>query len=308
MSKTTPFCPMCKKNGKSEAEYTSHFMRESRDENSVPLCPILLAMKCNRCGAAGHIASRCPDKVCVFCNKNGHTVSYCTNAPKDVIDAFLEKRSNDYEDRKFRGKNDFNNRREERPAFRGDEQPTFRRDERPVFRGDEQPMFRREERPTFRRDEQPVSRPMFRREEKTVIVVKEELPVKKEDFDNMFPTLGGKTKVVSSPVATMNFISIAKAAVDLPEPKVVVIEKKIVVNKVVNYDYSHDVESDEDIDVEEYRQQLLDSLIEKHQSGKNVNEPWDTVYSKITRVVDKRVREYEEYLEMKNRTVNDDDW
>jgi hypothetical protein len=294
---------MCKKHGKSEAEYTSHFMRESRDENSVPLCPILLDMKCNRCGAAGHIASRCPDKVCVFCNKNGHTVSYCTNAPKDVIDAFLEKRSNDYEDRKFRGKNDFNNRREERPAFRGDEQPTFRREERQAFRGDEQPAFRREEQPMFRREE----RPMFRREEKPV-VVREELPVKKEDFEDMFPTLGGKSKSVSSSVATMNFISIAKAAVDLPEPKVIVIEKKIVVNKVVNYDYEHEVETDEDIDVEEYRQQLLDSLIEKHQSGKNVNEPWDTVYSKITRVVDKRVREYEEYLEMKNRTVNDDDW
>ena len=87
MSKVTPFCPMCKKHGKSEAEYTSHFMRESRDENSRPLCPILLDMKCNRCGNAGHIAARCPDKVCVFCNKNGHTVSYCTNAPKDVIDA-----------------------------------------------------------------------------------------------------------------------------------------------------------------------------------------------------------------------------
>jgi hypothetical protein len=300
---------MCKKHGKSEAEYTSHFMRESRDENSRPLCPILLDMKCNRCGAAGHIAARCPDKVCVFCNKNGHTVSYCTNAPKDVIDAFLEKRSNDYEDRKFRGKNDFNNRREERPAFRGDEQPMFRREERPTFRGDEQPMFRREERPTFRSNEQPMSRPVFRREEKPV-VVREELPVKKEDFEDMFPSLGGKSKPVSSSVATMNFISIAKAAVDLPEPKVVVVDKKIVVNKVVNkvVNYDYDEETDEDIDVEEYRQQMIDNLIEKHQNSKNVNEPWETVYSKINRIVDKRVLEYEEYLSMKNRTVTDDDW
>jgi hypothetical protein len=50
------FCPVCKKNGKSEAEYTSH---NTRDENDNPICPILLDIVCNYCGENGHIASKC---------------------------------------------------------------------------------------------------------------------------------------------------------------------------------------------------------------------------------------------------------
>jgi len=50
------FCPVCKKNGKSETEYTSH---NTRDENDNPICPLLLEIVCNHCGEKGHIAAKC---------------------------------------------------------------------------------------------------------------------------------------------------------------------------------------------------------------------------------------------------------
>ena len=50
------FCPVCRKNGKSEAEYTSH---NTRDENDNPICPIILDTVCNYCGENGHIAAKC---------------------------------------------------------------------------------------------------------------------------------------------------------------------------------------------------------------------------------------------------------
>jgi hypothetical protein len=50
------FCPLCRKNGMSEAEYTSH---NTRDENDNPTCPILLDIVCNYCGEKGHIATKC---------------------------------------------------------------------------------------------------------------------------------------------------------------------------------------------------------------------------------------------------------
>lgn len=54
------FCPVCKKNGKSELEYTSH---NTRDENDNPICPILLDIVCNYCGEKGHIAVKCEAKL-----------------------------------------------------------------------------------------------------------------------------------------------------------------------------------------------------------------------------------------------------
>ena len=97
-----PFCPICKKNGKTEAEYSSHFIRETSDENSKITCPILLNMECNHCGEKGHIVAKCLSKKCVYCNEFGHTVSRCSAAPKDVIDKFLDERHNNYVDRKDR--------------------------------------------------------------------------------------------------------------------------------------------------------------------------------------------------------------
>lgn len=54
------YCKVCHDAGKSEAEYRSHFIRETRDPNSKVTCPTLLALEC------------------LYCYKNGHTVKYCS--------------------------------------------------------------------------------------------------------------------------------------------------------------------------------------------------------------------------------------
>ena len=54
------YCKVCHDAGKSEAEYRSHFTRESPDPKSKVLCPTLLALECR------------------YCFKNGHTVKYCS--------------------------------------------------------------------------------------------------------------------------------------------------------------------------------------------------------------------------------------
>ena len=70
------FCPVCKKNGKSEAEYNSH---NTRDEQDNILCPILLNVVCNYCKENGHIAIKCPNKRCSQCRDYGHTNFNCPN-------------------------------------------------------------------------------------------------------------------------------------------------------------------------------------------------------------------------------------
>lgn len=52
-----PFCKVCKDAGKSEAEYTSHFVKD-RERNVI--CPTLLS------------------HVCGFCKKSGHSWGHCT--------------------------------------------------------------------------------------------------------------------------------------------------------------------------------------------------------------------------------------
>jgi len=95
-----PFCPVCKKNGRPESEYNSHFIRETSDENSAITCPILLNMECNHCGEKGHLVAKCPQKRCVFCNEFGHTVSRCTAGSQQEIDRFLDERHNNYVQRR----------------------------------------------------------------------------------------------------------------------------------------------------------------------------------------------------------------
>lgn len=53
------YCAVCHAAGKSEAVYTSHFIRETRDPNSRVTCVTLLSQECR------------------FCFKKGHTVKYC---------------------------------------------------------------------------------------------------------------------------------------------------------------------------------------------------------------------------------------
>lgn len=53
------FCAVCKAAGKSEEEYTSHFVRESRDQNAKVVCPVLLKTVCRYCKKTGHTKSHC---------------------------------------------------------------------------------------------------------------------------------------------------------------------------------------------------------------------------------------------------------
>lgn len=54
-------CQFCMNIGKTEAEYTSHFTRESHDINSKVVCPELLALNCRYCLKSGHTVKYCPD-------------------------------------------------------------------------------------------------------------------------------------------------------------------------------------------------------------------------------------------------------
>jgi len=54
------FCGHCKKLGKTEREYTSHFPRASLDMNSPVTCPEILKTECTFCHEFGHWASYCP--------------------------------------------------------------------------------------------------------------------------------------------------------------------------------------------------------------------------------------------------------
>jgi hypothetical protein len=59
-----PYCKVCHDAGKTESEYTSHFVRETPEPTSKVLCPTLLQQKCS------------------YCSKSGHTVKYCKDALK----------------------------------------------------------------------------------------------------------------------------------------------------------------------------------------------------------------------------------
>jgi hypothetical protein len=57
-----PFCKVCQDAGKSESEYTSHFVRSLPDSygNTTVTCPVLAATECRYCYKKGHTAKFCP--------------------------------------------------------------------------------------------------------------------------------------------------------------------------------------------------------------------------------------------------------
>jgi len=55
-----PFCKVCHDAGKSEKEYTSHFVKSEPGPNGKVVCPTLLAQECRFCFAHGHTAGYCP--------------------------------------------------------------------------------------------------------------------------------------------------------------------------------------------------------------------------------------------------------
>jgi hypothetical protein len=54
------FCKVCHDAGKTEQEYTSHFVRASPAPNAPVVCPTLLAQECRYCFEPGHTVSCCP--------------------------------------------------------------------------------------------------------------------------------------------------------------------------------------------------------------------------------------------------------
>jgi hypothetical protein len=56
-----PFCKVCYDAGKSEREYTSHYVKSKPGEEGKVVCPYLLSLVCSYCKKkAGHTARHCP--------------------------------------------------------------------------------------------------------------------------------------------------------------------------------------------------------------------------------------------------------
>ena len=76
------YCKVCHDAGKSESEYRSHFLRESRDPNSRIVCPTLLSLECRYCFEKGHTVKYCA----VLKKKERSTSSVHNNAQKKATE------------------------------------------------------------------------------------------------------------------------------------------------------------------------------------------------------------------------------
>ncbi|RLI46585.1 hypothetical protein DRO61_09065 [Candidatus Bathyarchaeota archaeon] len=54
------FCKVCFDAGKTEQEYTSHFLKDRPGPNGKVVCPTLLLTECRYCHEHGHFKSHCP--------------------------------------------------------------------------------------------------------------------------------------------------------------------------------------------------------------------------------------------------------
>jgi hypothetical protein len=85
------YCKVCHDTGKSEAEYRSHFVRETRDPNSRVVCPTLLSLcECRYCFKKGHTVKYCE----VLRNKDKEQVAPRAQAPKKAEEKPKGKQTN----------------------------------------------------------------------------------------------------------------------------------------------------------------------------------------------------------------------
>ena len=56
-----PYCKVCHDSGKTESQYTSHYVKSEPGPNGVVVCPTLLNQECRFCNQTGHTVSRCPE-------------------------------------------------------------------------------------------------------------------------------------------------------------------------------------------------------------------------------------------------------
>jgi hypothetical protein len=60
ISKQTPFCKVCFDAGKSEKEYSNHYVRSAPGTEGKVVCPTLLSQQCGYCLNSGHTPKFCP--------------------------------------------------------------------------------------------------------------------------------------------------------------------------------------------------------------------------------------------------------
>jgi len=60
VSAVKPYCKVCHDAGKTEKEYTSHYVKSAPGPEGKVVCPTLLAQCCGYCGACGHTPKFCP--------------------------------------------------------------------------------------------------------------------------------------------------------------------------------------------------------------------------------------------------------
>ena len=54
-----PYCKVCHDAGKSEKEYTSHYVKSAPGPEGKVVCPTLLSQSCGYCGSSGHTPKFC---------------------------------------------------------------------------------------------------------------------------------------------------------------------------------------------------------------------------------------------------------
>jgi len=99
----TPMCTFCKSIGKSEREYTSHFIHKTKSLSSRITCPELLKRVCLNCPGNTHTSDRCTRmntvQVCFSSEKNSSNKKSSSAEKKETKNRFagLEDDSDDEE-------------------------------------------------------------------------------------------------------------------------------------------------------------------------------------------------------------------
>ena len=118
-SNKKPFCKVCQDAGKTESDYTSHYVKSDK---GIVICPTLLAVLCRYCNKKGHTIKFCPtleqnkkeDKKHAFKIQKEETDKVNTNSKKsnkkinNMFASLCDDTSSD-EDKKKSNKNIKNN-------------------------------------------------------------------------------------------------------------------------------------------------------------------------------------------------------
>lgn len=78
-----PFCKVCHDAGKTEKEYTSHFVKSESGPNGKVVCPTLLAQQCRYCFNNGHTAGYCPT---IAANKKAEEKALKLSAQREAFE------------------------------------------------------------------------------------------------------------------------------------------------------------------------------------------------------------------------------